>query len=618
MNTPVFIMAVTAGICIQAALTGAVAGLSRRPRDPVRITFACQAAAVAAGSLAVVLMYLAETQDQLTAALRWGLFPADTAWTIATLWLVAFVTGVRPLRVLLALSAALCAFVVVDLLLPTGLLHGTMASVTTSSLAGSKVSSVVMPQPHPLILGADVAVLAAFAFMLYAARQAHRRGEVRTGLLVGGAALALLAITVFDALHAYGVVWDVYLTQLAYAVAVVGTSVVLRRQSSRTESELAAYRGRLEALVQERMRELEDAHERLAEESRRRLATAAALRHRVADLDGLQGISRLLADREDLGPALREVEPRIAAFLEADGARVVLESGAAEAVGAAADRPAGPHLVPAGGSLVVPIAVRGDTLGALHVSRTGGEPFTQHERGLAQTVADDIAAVVENEVLHARQTRAAAEEERQRLARELHDAVAQTVYSAALIAEALPAVWDRDEQEARENVSRLRRLTRAALAETRALLFELRPAALDAAPLDALLERLGDAVAGQFPGEVTVVAAECPDLPPDVKLAFYRVAQEAFANVVKHAQARDVRLELTRPGDGTTVLEVRDDGRGFDPSAVSAARMGIRMMHERMENLGAALDLESRPGRGTTITATWPGRAAGRAAGETR
>ena len=618
MNLPALIMAATAGICVQAALTAAVAGLSRRPRDPVRVTFALQAAAVAAGSLAVILLYLADTPGQLTAALRWGLFPAEAAWTLATTWLVAFATGVRPLRVLLALTAAMCAFVVVDLVLPTGLLHGPIVSVTTSSLAGSKVSSVVMPQPHPWSLGANAVEVAAFVFMFYAVGRVYRRGERRKGLALGAGVVALLAVNVFDALHAYGVVWDVYLTQLALAVSVVGVSVVLRRQSSRTESELAAYRGRLEALVQERMQELADAHERLEEESRRRLATAAALRRRVADLDGLQGISRLLADREDLGPALREVEPRIAAFLEADEARVVLTSGAAQAAGDASARAAAPRLVPAEGALVVPIATRGDTLGALHVSRTGGEPFTQHERGLAQTVADDIAAAVENEVLHARQTRAAAEEERQRLARELHDAVAQTVYSATLVAEALPAVWDRDEQEGRENVSRLRRLTRAALAETRALLFELRPAALEAAPLDALLERLGDAVAGQFPGEVTVLAAECPDLPPEVKLAFYRVAQEACANVVKHAQATDVRVELTRSRDGTMVLEVRDDGQGFDPGAVSAARMGIRMMHERMENLGASLDLQSLQGRGTTITATWPGRTAGRAAGETR
>jgi signal transduction histidine kinase len=474
-----------------------------------------------------------------------------------------------------------------------------------------------MPQPHPLNPAADLLTLAAFVFMLYAAWRVHRRGEERNGLVIALTVVVLLAVSAFDALHAYGVVWDVYLTQLAFAVFVVAVTVALRRQSSRTETELAAYRGRLEALVDERMHDLEDAHERLAEESQRRLAAAAALRRRVADLDGLQRISRILADRSDLDEALREVAPSVASFLEADDVRVALTSATADAVGEPAGDLSGPRLVAADGVLVVPLVARGHTLGALHVSRAAGEPFSPHERGLAQTVADDIAAAVENEVLHAQQTRAATEEERQRLARELHDAVAQTVYSAALIAEALPTVWERDEAEGRANLARLQRLTRAALAETRALLVELRPAALEAAPLESLLERLGDAVAGQFSGEVTVDAAEGIDLPPEVKLAFYRVAQEAFANVVKHAQAGAVHLVLREARDGAVILTVSDDGRGFDPHAVRATSMGVRMMHERMESLGAALVLDTRPGKGTTITAVWPHAAAGRPAQET-
>ncbi len=617
MNAPVIIMAVTAGICLLAALMNGLDGIWRRPRDPVRIAFAFQACAVAAGALSVIAMYLADTPGQHMAAMRWGLFPAGTAWTIASVWLVAFYTRVRPQRLLLILSAALCAFAVLDFMLPTGLLHDEVGAITTNSLAGSKVSSMVMPQPHWLNPLADALVLAAFAFMFFAAWKMSRRGEDRKAVVVAVSVFALLAVNVLDALHAYGAVWDVYLTQVAFAAFVVAVSVALRRQSSRTETELAAYQGRLEALVDERMHDLEDAHERLAEESQRRLAAAAALRRRVADLDGLQRISRILADRGELDAALREVAPSVASFLEADDVRVVLTSGTADAVGEPVRDVSGPRLVPAEGLLVVPLVARGHTLGALHIARAGGEPFSAHERGLAQTVADDIAAAVENEVLHAQQTRAATEEERQRLARELHDAVAQTVYSAALIAEALPTVWERDEREARENVSRLRRLTRAALAETRALLFELRPAALEAAPLESLLERLGDAVAGQFNGDVTVDAAEGLDLPPEVKLALYRVAQEAFANVVKHARASAVHLVLRRTRDGAVVLTVSDDGRGFDPDAVSATSMGLRMMHERMENLGATLVLDTRPGEGTTITAVWPAAAAGRAAQET-
>src|SRR5690606_15981616 len=152
---------------------------------------------------------------------------------------------------------------------------------------------------------------------------------------------------------------------------------------------------------------------------------------------------------------------------------------------------------------------------------------TAEERQLAGTIADALAAVTEIDRLHREETRHAAAEERQALARDLHDAVTQSIYSATLIAEALPAVYERHPEEGLRNLERLRRLVRAALAEMRTLLFELRPAALETAPLDGLLERLGDVLAGQADVEVEVEAEDI-DLPGDVKIVLYRVTQEAF------------------------------------------------------------------------------------------
>jgi signal transduction histidine kinase len=359
--------------------------------------------------------------------------------------------------------------------------------------------------------------------------------------------------------------------------------------------------------VDERMSDLEDAHERLAQESRERLATAAALRRRVAELDALQHISRMLADRSDLDTVLREIAPRIAAFLEADQVRVVLTGGGAEGAGRADGRQPGPHLEPADGLLVVPLVARGHTVGALHITRDDDAPFSDQERRLAQTVADDVAAAVENELLHAQQTREATEEERQRLARDLHDAVSQTVYSAVLIAEALPAVWERDPDEGMRNLARLQRLVRAALAEMRALLYELRPAALEAAPLGSLLDRLGDMFAGQLQGTVTVRSSGDLDLPPDAKLVLYRVTQEALSNILKHAHASEADVEVVAE-DGVVSLYITDDGTGFDIRTVSPSGMGLRMMRERLEGAGGSFAIESAPGRGTAIRAVIPGR----------
>jgi signal transduction histidine kinase len=170
-------------------------------------------------------------------------------------------------------------------------------------------------------------------------------------------------------------------------------------------------------------------------------------------------------------------------------------------------------------------------------------------------------------------------------------------------------VWARDPAEGEQNLERLRRLVRAALAEMRTLLFELRPAALVNAPLDGLLLRLGDVLGGQMQITVDVEIEETVDLPPDVKIVFYRVTQEAFSNIVKHARADSVSVRVLSV-DGAAVLIVQDDGRGFDPDAVpSGGHMGLRIMNERLERVAGALTVESTPGAGTTIRATWPSTA---------
>jgi signal transduction histidine kinase len=244
-------------------------------------------------------------------------------------------------------------------------------------------------------------------------------------------------------------------------------------------------------------------------------------------------------------------------------------------------------------------------------------PFSPAERQLARTISDGLTAVIEIDRLHREEKEQAAAEERQALARDLHDAVTQSVYSATLIAEALPAVYERDPGEGLHQLERLRRLVRAALAEMRTLLFELRPQALETAPLDALLERLGDALAGQADIEVDVQADEDLGLPADVKVALYRVTQESFSNIAKHARATAVTARVTAETDGLVTLRVTDDGRGFDPSAVRSGQMGLHIMAERLERIGGSLTVESRPGAGTTITAVWRQTASDTAALET-
>lgn len=194
--------------------------------------------------------------------------------------------------------------------------------------------------------------------------------------------------------------------------------------------------------------------------------------------------------------------------------------------------------------------------------------------------------------------------ERARLAQELHDSVSQTLFSASLIADALPQLWTRRPETALNRAEELRRLTRGAQAEMRSLLLELRPAALTQMALGDLLGQLARAAGSRTRVPIAVVVEGARTLPPDVQVALYRITQEALNNSVKYAEA--AHLTITgRLEERCVSIEVRDDGVGFDPNAVPAGHFGLGIMQERAVMVGAAVKVESAPHQGTTITVTW-------------
>ena len=202
-------------------------------------------------------------------------------------------------------------------------------------------------------------------------------------------------------------------------------------------------------------------------------------------------------------------------------------------------------------------------------------------------------------------------EERQRLARDLHDAVSQTLFSASLVADVLPRLWERDPGVGQQSLSEIRKLTRGALAETRALLLELRPSALEHARLKDLITQLGEAFAAKLQVKVDVSEAEDCPLPPDVQVGLYRIAQEALTNVYKHASASEVVITLRCVhGESTPVaidLCISDDGRGFDVQDIPPGRLGLGIMHERARAIGAELHIDSQVEHGTRVRVIWPG-----------
>jgi two-component system nitrate/nitrite sensor histidine kinase NarX len=252
----------------------------------------------------------------------------------------------------------------------------------------------------------------------------------------------------------------------------------------------------------------------------------------------------------------------------------------------------------------VPVAVKNRVIGSVGVAHVEPGYFTAHHANLALTVANQAAIALVNAELFEHAQALAAMQERQRLAQNLHDAVNQSLFSAGLIADVLPRLWDRDQEEARKSLDDLRRLTRAAQAEMRALLAELRPSALTDTDLGDLLHLLGNALAGRLNIPVTVTVAKEVVLPPDVQVAFYRVCQEALNNITKHAKASQVEIQLQYEGS-VVELWVHDDGLGFEEAPVLMGHYGLSMMRERAEAVGAQLTITSQPGEGTELSMQW-------------
>jgi len=269
---------------------------------------------------------------------------------------------------------------------------------------------------------------------------------------------------------------------------------------------------------------------------------------------------------------------------------------------------------PAKSWLGVPMIARDKVLGIIAVqSYTTENVYDEQHLNLLPTIAAQAAIALENARLYEQARQLAVMEERQRLARELHDAVTQTLFSASLIAEALPAIWESDQEEGRQLLRDLRQLSRGALAEMRTLLMELRPAALVEANLGDLLRQLGEAITGRTGVPVTVTVEGQYEFPPDVHVALYRIAQEALNNVVKHARASQVAVSLhcASPADGeargSAELHVSDNGRGFDLNRAASDHLGLGLgiIRERAQAIGASLELESQPGRGTQVIVVW-------------
>jgi len=254
---------------------------------------------------------------------------------------------------------------------------------------------------------------------------------------------------------------------------------------------------------------------------------------------------------------------------------------------------------------MVPLVYRGQALGTINLYYLPGQEPGEDETVFLDAVADQTAVVVENARLFAAAEGKAALEERQRLARELHDSVSQALYGIILGIDAASTLLDRDPGRVTEPLEYVLSLAKTGLAEMRALIFELRPESLATEGLIAALEKQAALVQARHELAVHVTLCDEPDAPLEVKETVYRIAQEALNNAVKHAQAEGVKLRLEQDAS-EILLEVRDDGEGFDPAGSFPGHLGLKSMRERVARLGGTLQIESAPGEGARICARIP------------
>lgn len=261
-----------------------------------------------------------------------------------------------------------------------------------------------------------------------------------------------------------------------------------------------------------------------------------------------------------------------------------------------------------GSALVLPLLVSGQIIGVLNVESEEVGHFDAEDIDVLQPLANQVAIALENARHYERAHTLAALEERQKLARDLHDSVSQALYGIALGTRTTLKLLEMDSTERAALVQPLQytmSLAEVALTEMRALIFELRPETLEMEGLIRALERRVEVLRTRHQLEVVFTAGEEPAVPLLVKEVLYRVAQEALQNAVKHANASRIAIALEATG-GEVALEIRDNGQGFDTGAEFPGHLGLRSMRERVEGARGRFQLESRSGDGTCIRAALP------------
>ncbi len=255
--------------------------------------------------------------------------------------------------------------------------------------------------------------------------------------------------------------------------------------------------------------------------------------------------------------------------------------------------------------MIIPLIYHDRLIGVLRLDHPERGYFNSSHASLGMAFANQAAIAIENARIHEQVQQLVALQERQKLARELHDSVSQALYGIALGARTAQMRLEREPDKLAEPLDYILSLAESGLSEMRALIFELRPESLQNEGLVVAITKQADSLRARYKLEVMTDLGSEPDISLDWKEALYRVTQEALQNIARHSHATKVEVRLHQ-NESCIVLEIHDNGKGFDTSREYPGHLGLQSMQERVAQIDGNFTMVSQPGMGTTISVSLP------------
>lgn len=633
MNILDLIQAISAGICFYAGITHLILGLRSTPRDRLHLSFALVSLLVGAVSVAIFVLYAAVETGSLAVYLiadKWSI----AVWYLALpalFWFIAFYTGSARGRVLWVITALYVAIALSNFVLP-----GTWVYTDIKLNPTFPPDIVVAPWYSAEQVITWVLILGYSAVQI--SRQ-FRRGEREAATILSIALGIFLISVLWDYAIEYGLINAVLMQQYGFVAFIVVMSVRLSGQLVETEQEVQRLNIELADRVEERTFEL---RQRTME-----------LQGRVEELSAINRVAEMVATTSDLeemlanagelatrmfsskvtfisvrgsetselqllavvaqGQRLTSIDNRTLPLQNMPIAERVLRTGKTEiatdlravtmpeSVRSLIDR------FNIGSTLNVPLKSQGEVFGILTLG--DGDPqrrFSESQITLAETIAGSIAGAIQNARLAEQAQAAAVDAERQRLARELHDSVTQSLYSLTLLSNGWKSMAEQGTlEDPAVALGRLGEVGQQALREMRLLIHQLRPPTLESLGLIQALQKRLDAVEQRANVDSRLITTGAVDsLPRVLEDQLFYIAQEALNNSLRHSSTVEVIVHV-EVNNKDVSLSVKDFGSGFDPDKVTGG-MGLTHMAERAEFVGGSLEIVSVLNRGTEVHVVVP------------